>query len=162
MSSKSCVYILHQSMSVSLFRFDFVAPPPSVCFTLCIVYVWSSSVYRYIDFLVLTLIHVLTDNSLVLSVYFDICIALMVDMGEQLFSFIGIPWFMKLNTHFPHLICVLLSFPCSCMNKGIWLLRHLIFIPQWNKKELIIALKFVNTLWSMGKMFQLHFVHKHF
>ena len=44
-------------MSVSLFSFDFVAPPPSVCFALCIVYVWSSCyVYRNIDFLVLTLI----------------------------------------------------------------------------------------------------------
>ena len=57
MSSKSCVYILHLSLSVSLFSFDFVAPPPSVCFTLCIVYVWSfCCVYRNIDFLVLTLI----------------------------------------------------------------------------------------------------------
>ena len=75
MSSKSCVYILHQSMSVSLFSFDFVAPPPSVCFILCIVYVWSSCcVNRYIDFLVLTLILCSRQQlSWPLSVYLDIC-----------------------------------------------------------------------------------------
>ena len=75
MSSKSCVYIFHRSMSVSLFSFDFVAPPPSVCFTLCIVYVWSSCcVYLNIDFLVLTLISCSRRQlSCPLSVYFDIC-----------------------------------------------------------------------------------------
>ena len=74
-SSKSCVYIFHRSMSVCLFSLDFVAPPPSVCFTLCIVYVWSSScVYRSIDFLVLTLISCSCRQlSCPLSVYFDIC-----------------------------------------------------------------------------------------
>ena len=52
-------------MSVSLFGFDFVAPPPSVCFTL---------VYRNIDFLVLTLITCSHRQlSCPLSVYFDIC-----------------------------------------------------------------------------------------
>ena len=33
----SVVFIFLRSMSVSLFSFDFVAPPPSVCFILCIV-----------------------------------------------------------------------------------------------------------------------------
>ena len=70
MSSKSCIFIFHRSMSVCLFSFDFVAPPPSVCFTLCIVYVRSSCcIYRDIDFLVLTL----SSCSRPLSVYFDIC-----------------------------------------------------------------------------------------
>ena len=56
MSSKSCICIFHLSMSVGLFCFDFVTPPPSVCFILCIVYVWSSCcVYCKFDFLVLTL-----------------------------------------------------------------------------------------------------------
>ena len=47
MSSKSCVYIFHRSMSVSLFSFDFVAPPPSVCFIpvycLCLVFLFCLS-----------------------------------------------------------------------------------------------------------------------
>ena len=60
-------------MSVSLFSFDFVAPPPSVCFTLCIVYVWSSCcVYRNIDFLVFISCS-RRQLSCPLSVYFDIC-----------------------------------------------------------------------------------------
>ena len=56
LSSKSCICIFHLSMFVGLFCFDFVTPPPSVCFILCIVYVWSSCcVYCKFDFLVLTL-----------------------------------------------------------------------------------------------------------
>ena len=45
MSSKSCICIFHLSMSVGLSCFDFVTPPPTVCFLLCIVYVWSSVVF---------------------------------------------------------------------------------------------------------------------
>ena len=39
----------------------------------------------------------------------------------------------------------LLSFPCWCMNKGIWPLCHLICLPQWNKKSWNAAWKFLNT-----------------
>ena len=48
-------------------------------------------------------------------------------------------------------LCVLLSFPCWCMNKGIWPLCHLIFIPQWNKKSRITTWKFLNTLINFKK-----------
>ena len=75
---------------------------------------------------------------------------------------------MKLKAHFPHLICVLLSFPCWCMNKGIWPLCHLIFIPVKQEgmhyhlkvRKHSDQLKKVKIL--MGKMFQLHFVHENF
>ena len=65
LSSKSCLCIFHRSMFVSLFSFEFVAPPPSIWFTLCIVYVWSSCCgYCNIDVLFLTPISCLADNSL--------------------------------------------------------------------------------------------------
>ena len=61
-------------MSVCLFCFDFVTPPPSVCFILCIVYVWSSCrVYCKFDFLVLTLCSCSRRQlSCVLPLYLDI------------------------------------------------------------------------------------------
>ena len=108
MSSRSCVYIFHRSMSVSLFSFDFVAPPPSVCFILCIVYVWSSCcVYLNIDFLVLTLSSCSRRQlSCPLSVYCDIYDYLDSDLCLFHYDFGLAPWNLFFSLH-----CAIRSLP---------------------------------------------------